>query len=236
MTHKSLSFNHLRIFCGRKASNVNFGSVCVPKRSIEAHLPAIPTHSLCANSGFVKTSVNTMSRTDRKLRASTKSFTLLEIAIAVTLLAMIMTLAAVQVRGYHARQQLEYAAQQVQLRLKGLRQKSMREERTCVVRVDWKNSSLVWSALRTEEPTADDSNLEKWSDFVTLYEVSEPVQLVKPASMKKEAAEAPVYFFKDGRCTPALYQLQHERTKESRWIELTDWSGEVVIRSQPKSE
>lgn len=170
-------------------------------------------------------------------RSATDGFTLLEIAIAMTLIAMFMMLAAVQVRGYHARQQLEYATHQVQLRLKGLRQKSIREQRTCVVRVDWKNSRLLWSQLQPAgNAGVDGADLEKWSEFQTLYQVEDPVLLLKPAGTKKNAEETPVYFFQDGRCTPALYQLQHERTKESQWIALTDWSGEVTIQAQPKSE
>ena len=172
-------------------------------------------------------------KTNARIKNAKAGFTLLEIAIAVTLLAMVMTLAAVQVRGYHARQQLEYAAHQVQLRLQGLRQKSIREEKTCAVRVDWKNSRLVWSALANDgaaEPESSDP--QRWTDFQTLYQVEDPVEFLKAAPGRTEKDEA-VYFFQDGRCTPALYQLQHGRTKESLWIGLTDWSGEVTILGQP---
>ena len=166
-------------------------------------------------------------------RKSNHGFTLLEIAIAVTLLAMVMTLAAVQVRGYHARQQLEYAAHQMQLRLQGLRQKSIREEKTFAVRVDWKNSCLVWSAPTNDEAAeAESSDSQKWTDFETLYQVEEPVEFLKPAPGRTEKDEA-IYFFQDGRCTPAVFQLEHGRTKESLWISLTDWSGEVTILQQP---
>jgi len=163
-------------------------------------------------------------------RQNSGAFTLLEIAIAVTLLAMLMTLAAVKVRGYHARQQLEYAAHQVQLRLTGLRQKSIREERTSALRVDWENSRLVWSALSasaTDEPGSD-----RWTEFQMLYEVDSPVGFVKPPRDPARTDDA-VYFYQDGRCTPGLYHLQHERTKESLWIGLTDWSGEASILERP---
>lgn len=166
------------------------------------------------------------------LSKSSRGFTLLEIAIAVTLLAMVMTLAAVQVRGYHARQQLEYAAYQLQLRLKALRQKSVREERTCAVRVDWKESHLLWSALSVDDSRKEES--EQWSGYETLYNVEEPIELIKPPAGKGPAvSDDAVYFFKDGRCTPATYQLQHSRTKESQWVVLTDWSGEVAVQDQP---
>jgi Tfp pilus assembly protein FimT len=165
-------------------------------------------------------------------RRNSAAFTLLEIAIAVTLLAMVMTLAAVQVRGYHARQQLEYAAHQVQLRLQGLRQKSIREEKTSAVRVDWEESRMVWSQLTTQDP--DDPAAGSWTEFQTLYQVEEPVTFIKPRARTSNEDEA-VYFYPDGRCRPTIYQLQHSRTKESLWIALTDWSGEATIQDQPSS-
>ena len=164
------------------------------------------------------------------IKSANSGFTLLEIAIAVTLLAMMMTLAAVQVRGYHARQQLEYAAHQVELRFEGLRQKSIREEKTCMVRVDWENSRLVWSTLTPDQTLDPDS--EQWTDFQTLYELDAPVEFVKPAREKTKTDDA-VYFYQDGRSTQALYHLQHSRTKESLWISLTDWSGVAAILDRP---
>jgi hypothetical protein len=75
-------------------------------------------------------------------------------------------------------------------------------------------------------------DLDRWTDFETLYEVEAPVEFVKPPRQTIRTDDA-VYFYRDGRATQALYHLQHGRTKESRWIGLTDWSGEAAILDRP---
>jgi hypothetical protein len=137
---------------------------------------------------------------------------------------MFLGLVAIQIRGHRERQELDYAARRVQLSLRELHRKSMRDQQTIQMRIDWKNNRLVWSQLKKEKTRDDEGVLEeKWTEFQTLYGVSEPVRIVKG-----QAPEA-VYFFPDGRCTAAQYRLEHGKTRETVSLYLIDWSGEANI-------
>jgi Tfp pilus assembly protein FimT len=159
------------------------------------------------------------------------AITLLEMAIALFVLFMFLGLVAVQIRGHRERQELDYAARRVQLSLRELHHKSIRQQQTVQMRIDWKNNRLLWSELKKEMGTDSEGQpREKWSEFKTLYDVADPVKIVKMGDRREEAAEV-VYFFPDGRCTAAAYRLEHSKTRETISLYLIDWSGEVELSS-----
>jgi Tfp pilus assembly protein FimT len=160
-----------------------------------------------------------------------RAITLLEMAIALFILLMFLGLAAVQLRGYRERQELEYAARRVELGLRELHHRSVRQQQPIQVRIDWKNNRLAWSELTRQSGFDQEGQpKQRWTEFETLYEVAEPVRIARTGNRRDEDLQA-VYFYPNGRCSPAEYRFEHGKTGESVSLHLIDWSGEIRMIS-----
>ncbi|MBV9463202.1 MAG: hypothetical protein JO317_03140 [Verrucomicrobiae bacterium] len=179
-------------------------------------------------------STRSLSGASRFPLHASRAFTLLELAIVVCLVAMMMTVAAVQLRGYRKHQELEFAARTLRLKLKGLGQRAVRRQLTVEVLVDTERQRMSWHATLPPDPDSSNASDEiAWTDPEVLSEWPKTLLL---ASWKPGAAEGlrSIFFYPDGRSSGGkLIFTRRDDPNESMELDIVDWSGQVRMEPGP---